>query len=1105
MSLVNRFTDILQGAMVLTGNTLNIHSSTASPPQTPDYINGSYISLNSGLTAGGGFPGNTTNNPLLSGSTAVLNIPSGSTIKYAQLFWSIIEVPAAVPTRNNAITFSTPAGSMSISPNLSYNQSVGSDTYRAIDVTSIVNTAGTGTYSVSGVPGNTTANNSTYVGNGWWLLVVYENKSMPFRYFNVNTGLTNTAYGSDTIFNFTGFSTPSSGPIKAYFTQSGIWGDFIDSTQIFIGANSGSAVKVGNATIPWNGLAPYAPINAMMPGSVLIADTNDPNIGLIDTRGSFGTNNRNPFDKIAPAFSRDLYDTLGMDISNILTHNQTTLYTRTHISSGDPTAQNYTTSQSVQVDVNSANLSPVSKTVDKSYSINDDTLTYLVIFKNTGLTTANNVVFLDTLPSGINFVSGSLTVNSIPNGASSLLPPGVSLGNISSGAATTLVFKATVNTTLPVVKNTCDITYNFIPAVSLPTQYADSQSNTAVTTIASSSMLSNKMVNEVFSHVSDILTYTITFSNVGTSTYSNIIFIDTIPNATSLVPGSFTVNGLSQGGSPNPPGITIPDIGVGNTATIVFQVTVDTVPSQNPIVNTATTSYNLIIDPSIGNTTSAGSSTNSTSTFILTGINPSKIVDKQFATIGDTITYTLMWNELIGFQSTNVTFIDTIPDGFSFISNSVTVNGVSLPGATVTPPNGIDVGTVPAGGATSVTFQVLVSSIPQPNPAQNNTTTTYSTTVSIGLQSAISNTVPTAISYASIPNMTKSVDHAYATVGDILNYTITLANTGNVSASNVVFIDTLPSVTILVPNSFSVNNIPIPGADPSPPSGVNLGSIPVGITTLTFQVTVNSLPNPNTIVNSSTLDYSYLIDPINNISGNGIINSNIVQTTINFAHIQTHKISNNTFTNIPVTITYAIALTNTGNVTATNILFVDTIPTGTNFVPNSLMIDGITLPGNPDPPGITIPDLAPGLLSTVTFEVTVVSIPSPNPIVNIATGGYTFEVDPNSVTLANASINTNLVTNFVSFGDLSGITKVVDKQYAICGDTITYIVTIPNTGNVSVQNVVLNDTIPNGTAYVPGSLTVNGSPVGGTPSSINIGSIQAGATATVRFQVKIIC
>ena len=88
-------------------------------------------------------------------------------------------------------------------------------------------------------------------------------------------------------------------------------------------------------------------------------------------------------------------------------------------------------------------------------------------------------------------------------------------------------------------------------------------------------------------------------------------------------------------------------------------------------------------------------------------------------------------------------------------------------------------------------------------------------------------------------------------------------------------------------------------------------------------------------------------------------------------------------------------------------------------------------------------------------------------------------------------------------------TKYVDKNFVKCGDTITYTINITNTGNTSASNVILTDTLPIGTTYIPNSATLNGITI---PGSINIettgiavGSIPIGGISTVTFKVNVIC
>ncbi|GMQ62827.1 DUF11 domain-containing protein [Vallitalea maricola] len=90
------------------------------------------------------------------------------------------------------------------------------------------------------------------------------------------------------------------------------------------------------------------------------------------------------------------------------------------------------------------------------------------------------------------------------------------------------------------------------------------------------------------------ITYTIVITNNSTIiSTTNVVFTDPIPNGTTYVPGSATVNGLPAVGTPAT-GITIGTLAPGASATVQFQVDISntTLPYPNPIPDTATVTYN---------------------------------------------------------------------------------------------------------------------------------------------------------------------------------------------------------------------------------------------------------------------------------------------------------------------------------------------------------------------------------------------------------------------------------------------------------------------------------------------------------------------------------
>ena len=164
MAITQRFSAVDKAIMVSTGNTFMIcGSSTAPVVNTSDLVKAD---------------GSPTRDWTQSGSSANLNILANSTILYAELLWYstvFSNVSGALDLRSvqdSNITFTTPKGSYQISPlykdsNTSPSGTI--DRYRAADVTSYVQAAMSGTYTVSNVPISIPTEGLSNSRGGWAL------------------------------------------------------------------------------------------------------------------------------------------------------------------------------------------------------------------------------------------------------------------------------------------------------------------------------------------------------------------------------------------------------------------------------------------------------------------------------------------------------------------------------------------------------------------------------------------------------------------------------------------------------------------------------------------------------------------------------------------------------------------------------------------------------------------------------------------------------------------------------------------------------------------------------------------------------------------------
>ncbi|MDR4287720.1 DUF11 domain-containing protein, partial [Bacillus thuringiensis] len=81
---------------------------------------------------------------------------------------------------------------------------------------------------------------------------------------------------------------------------------------------------------------------------------------------------------------------------------------------------------------------------------------------------------------------------------------------------------------------------------------------------------------------------------------------------------------------------------------------------------------------------------------------------------GETLTYIIAVANIGNTDATIVIYTDPIPSVTTFIPVSVTVNGVTQAGAN--PANGITIGSIASISTTTISIQVLVTSIPHTNP-----------------------------------------------------------------------------------------------------------------------------------------------------------------------------------------------------------------------------------------------------------------------------------------------------------------------------------------------------------------------------------------------------
>lgn len=776
---------------------------------------------------------------------------------------------------------------------------------------------------------------------------------------------------------------------------------------------------------------------------------------------------------------------------------------------------------------------------DKEYGSIGDTLTYELSIKNIGNIAATNVFLVNNIQQESSYISNSLYINAVNVNEDNLAT--INLGTIPSGETFTVNFKTLVNT-LPssgLISTNSNLTYNYTFDPSLPNSgLGESSSNIAQTKINSAIIDNSSGFNlyaSEYNKVGDTITYTFSIKNTGNTAATDVILFDTIPLETSFIENSININGVNvqNNNSISSTGIYLGTINFNTLITVDFKVIVNSIPSINPIKNSGFISYKYIVDP-IQLTTNMGSGVSNIAT---TTINQGKIqlkgyVDKSYSNTTETLTYSYVLENIGNTNINNILFISTIPNEAQYLQNTLALNGVSIPDLTTSLSEGISLGSLNEVEIATLNFSVKATSIPSTSFLKNSGLVLYDFIVSpqgngvVAEDYALSNEVETIINEAIIDykkaGFDKFTSSEYLGFGDVLTYTNNLKNTGNVVASNVIFTDTLSNGTSFISNSVQVNGVIELGANPS--FGINLGDIlPNSIVNIQYAVMIETIPSLNLVSSSSTVTFNYKTDTSSSYIYEGFGLSNSPEVTIKKAIIDYDRGNGefitsyyDRYTNIGKEITFEFTLGNTGNTQADKVILSNTLIDGVSFIPNSVYINSVNIPGATPENGINIgtipPLLTTGVKSKIKFSAIVNTIPSLNEFTNKATVTYAYNQGLDSSTEKIASGSSDEVTikfyTVILDNNKGGIfTQTVNKSYAKKGDILTYTIDMKNTGNVSANNVIFINTIPDGTTFIENSLKLNGITLPGEnpnpPYGINIGTLAADILNTLVFEVLV--
>lgn len=411
------FSQNIKGGTAIFGNT-SMHSVTTLSAIDLVQMNESGDPTNSSGGIGFSQYGNDNENmqpalidnstPLLINATSAdLILPSGSnTIKFARLYWggrvnNIITLSAADTLRkvkirkgntgsySNILTAAANVDYAVITANESVYQSY-------VDVTSFIQANGSGSYTVADVPSNAGAIGTGGNYAGWCIMIAYENLAQPLQSLRVYDGFVpvyNAGTSISQTVTLTGLNVPNN-PLS--------FNDAIMSTMVWEGdANLGAS-----ATSPEGD---YIKINNIAVSNAINPVTNFWN-SSISTNGAFVTT-KNP----------NYFNQKGIDIDQL------------QVGTGYgilPNASNVVIEFGTEADRYFPSIfgfairmkEPIlilNKSVSDANNNNiletEEILTYTLSGSNIGPGTAFNTTMIDSLPTNVTYIPGSLKINQAPN------------------------------------------------------------------------------------------------------------------------------------------------------------------------------------------------------------------------------------------------------------------------------------------------------------------------------------------------------------------------------------------------------------------------------------------------------------------------------------------------------------------------------------------------------------------------------------------------------------------------------------------------------------------------------------------------------------------
>lgn len=705
-----------------------------------------------------------------------------------------------------------------------------------------------------------------------------------------------------------------------------------------------------------------------------------------------------------------------------------------------------------------------------------DTLHYVVDVEKSG-GAATGVLLAELLPDHTTYVQGS--ANYPIDTARSDIAAGLlvwDVGSVRSGVVPgQITFDAVID---PVVADGTRLTAR---AGVASNETGSQLSNEVVTEIRSApvfSLVKSASKQALFSAttasgaVSDSLTYYLKLENQGDADATNVVVVDHLPAQLVIDPASTTGTIFGQTVT-----WTIPvlEVGVPVTLSVTAAVAKDVLEGTR-LLNSANLTTSM---PGVG-----GAVSNEVEVLV-TGepvLSVTKSASAKSVAPGDEFNYIIAYENTGTQVSAPLRIEDPLPDYVSFVS--ATRGGTPDPAqsGTVVWDNLAPVG---PGAADSVEVTVRVDAVVPDGTRLPNTVTLSPTTDPTQSIPSIFEGQPPVVSSGPVLELIKqSMTGDSAAAGDVVVFSISVANHGSADATNLNLVDTLPPGLTLLDASgqYTAQGDSISWSAPVLPAKQS------ATLQVTAQIAAGS-SDGDVLTNRASLSADQLPLPLNDQA----------EVTVRQASLSLSKSSDRDSARSGISasgqlgdeVVYRLEYQNTGRIEATAAKIVDVLPPELVFVeslPAPDVTQGQKLVWNLDslPAGAEGDIFVKARLGNDLREGTVIH--NSASITSTTTG--TIQSNTSEITVLGTA--------------LLSVKKSASSTVVAGGDTLVYDITVSNRGSDNAVNVQVVDTLPDNVTF--SSATANGQhsgeALGGTVTWV-LSSLAPGDQAVVRATVLV--